>query len=120
MIVASCHCGNVNINISTEVTSLTSCNCSICRRYGALWAYFSPQQVTINEIKLQSATYSWADKGINFHHCPTCGCLTHYTCTSLADSKRVAVNFRMVSPNIVDRLKIRHFDGADTWKFIDK
>ena len=38
MIEASCHCGAVRLEIAQRPERLTSCNCSICRRLGALWA----------------------------------------------------------------------------------
>jgi len=38
----SCHCGAVVVNVARRPRQLTDCNCSICRRYGTLWAYYSP------------------------------------------------------------------------------
>jgi hypothetical protein len=35
----TCHCGNVTWTLDTPPESVTACNCTICRRYGALWAY---------------------------------------------------------------------------------
>src|SRR5450759_179867 len=48
---ASCHCGAVHLAIDAPPETLTECNCSICRRYGALWAYYSPKQVRILPAK---------------------------------------------------------------------
>jgi hypothetical protein len=39
MIEGSCHCGNVRWRLDGTPESATSCNCTVCRRYGALWAY---------------------------------------------------------------------------------
>jgi hypothetical protein len=47
MIVASCHCGAVLLEITEAPPEITDCNCSICRRYGVLWAYYSPRQVVV-------------------------------------------------------------------------
>jgi hypothetical protein len=33
----SCHCGRVTFEIQAKLDSLVECNCSICRRRGALW-----------------------------------------------------------------------------------
>ena len=41
MITTTCHCGAVQIGIARAPEMLTNCNCSICRRYGTLWAYFN-------------------------------------------------------------------------------
>jgi hypothetical protein len=36
---SACHCGAVRIILEPAPTRVRDCNCSICRRYGALWAY---------------------------------------------------------------------------------
>ena len=33
----SCHCGKVTFEFSNSVSAAMECNCSICRRKGALW-----------------------------------------------------------------------------------
>jgi hypothetical protein len=48
---ATCHCGDVRILIPESELTVTSCNCSICRRYGALWAYFTRQQVRLPTVR---------------------------------------------------------------------
>ena len=45
MIQASCHCGAVRFSVETAPAELNSCQCSVCRRYGALWAYYRPAEV---------------------------------------------------------------------------
>jgi hypothetical protein len=42
---ATCHCGSIRIYVRKISRTLTSCNCSICRRYGALWAYSARAQL---------------------------------------------------------------------------
>jgi len=34
-----CHCGRVTWKLDTPPESVTACNCTLCRRYGVLWAY---------------------------------------------------------------------------------
>ena len=47
MVQASCHCGAVELDLSEAPSEVTDCICSVCRRYGVLWAYYSPRQVEI-------------------------------------------------------------------------
>lgn len=47
MIAGTCHCGAVRIEIPRRPRTLTDCNCSICRRYGALWAYDKASTVRV-------------------------------------------------------------------------
>jgi len=122
MLTASCHCGNISIVANNKPQTLTSCNCSICNRYGAIWAYFKTADVKIKVKKAQPKAYFWGDEMINFMHCSVCGCVTHYTGRGEGDQEgmdRVAVNTRMSPINEVADIPIRHFDGADTWTFLD-
>ncbi|MEM5436959.1 GFA family protein [Paraburkholderia diazotrophica] len=38
----SCHCGAVTFEVETPVTPAARCNCSLCRRRGALMSPFFP------------------------------------------------------------------------------
>lgn len=115
----SCHCGNVNMTLHQNIEQVTSCNCSLCYRYGAIWAYFAPSNVEINQATV-GESYQHGDKCIEFHHCPTCKCITHYTPTAKGNVSRMAVNLRLFDKAVLDTITIRYFDGADTWQFIDK
>jgi hypothetical protein len=115
MIEAICHCGNIKIQVPENTKIVTSCNCSACSKYASLWAYFSPQDVKIITATNSINSYCWGDKMIEFHHCNNCGCLTHSTPTERGNKDKMAVNFRLVNANIVGSLKIRYFDGANTW-----
>jgi hypothetical protein len=120
MLSAHCHCGNVSLSANETPDSITECNCSICGRYGARWAYFKPENVTIIIQSGTSQRYRWGDEEIDFHHCNLCGCVTHYTGTEKnGPSKRVAINTRMSPISETANIPIRHFDGADTWKYLD-
>ena len=47
MLTASCHCGAVKVQVPRKPRRLTNCNCSICRRYGVLWAYYKDADVQL-------------------------------------------------------------------------
>lgn len=120
MIDATCHCGNVTATVDQLPASLVSCNCSICRRLGALWAYYVPADVAVMVREGTTSTYVWGHGNIAFHHCPACGCTTHYTSTGKTKAERIGLNCRMLDPEIVADVPIRYFDGAVTWQFIDQ
>ena len=81
MIEASCHCGAVRIDVEVPPAQLTSCNCSLCRRLGTLWAYYRPGQVRIAQGAGTTVPYIQGDRTLAVHHCPTCGCVTHWEST---------------------------------------
>jgi len=109
MIEASCHCGAVTIEVEAAPETVTDCNCSICRRYGVLWAYCSPKAVRVSP----GATdiYMWDDRSIEFHRCTTCGCVTHWSPVDKSVD-RMGVNARLMAPEVLARATIRKFDGA--------
>ena len=119
MLFASCHCGAVQIEVARKPRSLTECTCSICRRYGAQWAYCSRKTAIVNCAPDAISAYIWGDKSLEFYHCNTCGCLTHYESTEKSDDSRIAVNARMMSSADIADVKVRTFDGAVTWKYFN-
>jgi hypothetical protein len=119
MYEASCHCGNVRIEFSTLPATVTECNCSICRRYGALWAYFRREQVSVKADATRQSAYCWGDRSIEFWHCSDCGCLTHYESVGKDAGRRFALNARMLPLEQARSIAVRHFDGAASWKYLD-
>ncbi len=113
MIAGSCHCGAVQLEIPSAPTQLTSCNCSICRRLGTLWAYYSPAEVRITGA---TTAYRWGDEALALHHCPTCGCTTHWSPIGDTDPNRMGIQMRLFAPELIARVRVRRVDGAaDTW-----
>ena len=121
MIEASCHCGAVRLRIATAPAEATDCNCSICRRLGALWAYVSPTQVIIDGLEA-TQRYVRCDTGeppmLAFHRCATCGCTTHWRSLD-PGVDRMGLNARLMSPEDLSPVRIRRFDGAATWTALD-
>jgi len=120
MLTASCHCGSVQLEVDEKPQTLTACNCSICHRLGAQWAYYTRQQVRISGSPTSRTAYLWNDKCIEFYHCKTCGCTTHYEDVEKTQDSRVALNARMLRREDTAGIPVRKFDGADTWEFLDE
>ena len=119
MIEGSCHCGAVHFRLNAEPQWLTRCNCSICRRLGAVWAHDDLDKIELRFEKDAVIRYSWGDKSIVFVTCKTCGSSTHWESADPAESPRMAVNCAMADPKAVAGIRIRNFDGADTWRYLD-
>jgi hypothetical protein len=117
-LIGSCHCGAVRVTLPRRPRSLTSCNCSICRRYGALWAYYRGDAVRFDRQRGATIGYVWGTGHIRFVRCATCGCVTHWERTRASLPNRVGVNIRLFDPEDVGRVQIHLFDGARTWKRI--
>jgi hypothetical protein len=49
MIKGSCHCGAAHWQFDGVPDGATACNCTVCRRYGTLWAYgFEGETVAVS------------------------------------------------------------------------
>ena len=115
MIKGACHCGRVTYDFGRMPRSATACNCSICRRYGTLWAYGWDGEIV--NVQGETKVYMHGDRDIEFHFCPECGVTTHWrgAAPDAEGRTRIAVNLRLADLAVVGDIPIRHFDGADRW-----
>lgn len=116
MIEGRCDCGGVRWTFRGDPGELTVCNCGFCRRVGVLWAYGSVLNITVEG---ETVAYQRAERNIDFHHCPTCGTVTHWESLARPDSVhygRRAVNMRLADPRLVLGRPVERLDGADTWR----
>jgi hypothetical protein len=115
MIEGSCHCGTVRWRFDGFPEGATACNCTLCRRYGVLWAYdYEGQGITV-----AGATQVYSrGRHIGFHFCPTCGCVAYWRAlqTGADGRRRIAVNLRLAEPEAVAAVPIDHFDGLKTFE----
>jgi hypothetical protein len=120
-IESSCHCGAVRLQIADAAPdALNSCNCSICSKYGGLFAYYSAAKVTILAGPGSTHEYVWGDKMLAFVRCSHCGCLSHWRgLDPNSSTDRMGVNARLFTNVEFSKIRIRHFDGAATWKYLD-
>ena len=110
MVEGSCHCGKIRIEVEAAPEKVTDCNCSICRRYGTLWAYYPPRQVRIIE-DVPTQTYQWDDRSLYFHRCAECGCVTHWSPVDPARD-RMGINANLLPPDVLAAAQVHHLDGA--------
>ena len=116
MIEGECHCGAVRWYLAHLPESATSCNCTLCRRWGALWAYGFKDQ----EIRMSGATrpYLRDAKSIEFHFCTTCGCVAYWRTHEPGSDGRhyMAVNLRLTEPDRIAEVPIVRFDGLGSFE----
>ncbi|WP_162784673.1 GFA family protein [Paracoccus suum] len=98
---ATCVCGACRITLPQTPTEASDCNCSLCRRLGALWSYHPAQDLAISGPTDSFARAEGAS--LDIHRCAQSGCVTHWSARpgTFAEG-RVGVNARL-------------FDGFDPW-----
>jgi len=119
MIEGQCHCGNVQLSIPRLTETGTSCTCSICSRYASVWGYFTKSDVQVIVGKHGIDAYCHGDKTIKFNRCSNCGCVTHFTSRESKPDSKLSVNYRMFPATILQQIRVRVFDGADTWQYLE-
>jgi hypothetical protein len=118
MLNLTCLCGQVRIEIPKRPDFINECNCTLCSKLGARWAYFRPP-----EVRIEGATkgYSREDKispAAEVQFCANCGSTTHFTLTASAISKfgniQTGVNMRLADERDLAGIELRFPDGQ-TW-----
>jgi len=119
IVKGSCHCGAVQFTYVGRPKALVVCNCSICRRLRPLLAHGTSENITIHAAADATMDYTQGDRTLAWQTCRECGCTTHYVSLGDESPGRMAVNFEMADPKDIAHLPLRHFDGADSWRFVD-
>lgn len=112
----TCHCEAVTWTFDRIPEDATACNCTVCRRYGALWAYDYEGE----GIRVSGPTTAYVrGDAIGFHFCPTCGCMAYWRGLEPFEDgrRRIAVNLRLATdPDAIVEIPIRHFEGLETFE----
>jgi hypothetical protein len=114
MIEGSCHCGAARWSFEGIPEAATACNCTICRRYGVLWAYDYEGE----RIRISGETRSYVrGRTLEFHFCPECGCVVFWRSRAPDEDgrRRIAVNLRLAEPGVVGAIVMDHFDGLESF-----
>ena len=69
----SCHCGAVRFRVEAEIAELTRCDCSLCRRKGAMMAQIPESGLTILAGEEDLTLYQWNQRIARHYFCRHCG-----------------------------------------------
>src|SRR5882757_6969544 len=65
-IQGTCLCQAVQLSVARMPRQVTQCNCSLCRRYGTLWAYYKRSAVSITAPRGALDNYKVRTGGLKF------------------------------------------------------
>jgi hypothetical protein len=73
---STCHCGAITVIVPRQPEEINECQCTICRRYAAAWAYYKVDEIEFDlKEGAKLSQYVWGDKEISFNFCENCGCV---------------------------------------------
>lgn len=114
---ATCHCTAITLTLPIPPSALSrpisEYHCSICHRYGALWAIYQGADVLVTaEADVPTRVYIRQDLGeageegkveakMEFYFCSRCGCVTHWWQRG-AREEAMGVNVRMCGREVVE------------------
>ena len=115
MVKLSCLCGQVRVATEKRPGYIHECNCMLCAKSGARWAYFHPSEVSVDG---DSAGYSREDKddpAAEIRFCEKCGVTTHFILTESAAARfgntLMGVNMWLADEGDLAGIELRYLDG---------
>lgn len=107
----SCHCGKVTFEFEGTIGAAVECNCSICRRKGAIWQAADGTSFHILYGQKDLTLYQFGTCTAKHFFCKHCGVST-FSNPRIAPSMWV-FNLRCVDGVDLSALKIQQFDGQN-------
>ena len=69
----SCHCGAIRFEVKTTLSPALRCNCSLCRRKGALMASVAAEDFTLLAGETFLTLYQFNTRTAKHYFCKICG-----------------------------------------------
>ncbi len=73
----SCHCGQVKFEVHGEPRGARRCDCSLCRRKGAIMLTADEASFHVVAGEDNLSMYQWNTRQARHYFCKTCGIYTH-------------------------------------------
>jgi hypothetical protein len=115
MLKLSCLCGRIRVEIDKRPDFIHECNCTLCSKTGARWAYYHPADVRVAGTPNGYSRNDKDDPAAEIRFCPNCGSTTHFTLTPSAIAKfgnvQLGVNMRLADDRDLAGIELRYPDG---------
>jgi hypothetical protein len=106
-----CHCGRVRYEVETALDPVIDCNCSICRKRGAVWTYVGPAQFKLLSGEDELSDYRFNKQIIHHLFCRHCGVGSFSTGKGEDGSEGIGINVRCLDGVEIETLTLTPFDG---------
>ena len=100
----SCHCGMIEFSVprSLDMTAVRRCDCSLCKRRGAIMLACPIDEVHIEKGAKYLKRYKWNTEVATHHFCSKCGIMTHH-------QRRTTPDICGINIGCIDELDYRSF-----------
>ena len=118
ILTGTCHCRQCRWTLQGDPGSITACNCTLCRRYGVLWAYdYEHERIAVTGPTNSYIRSDTPTPSLEILFCSHCANVLAWRALQPDDTnrRRIAVNIRLAPPETVAHLPIDHFDGLDSF-----
>ena len=115
----ACHCGRTGWSFEGDPGNATACNCTVDRRYGALWIYdYLGERIRLEGDLSSYVRADFAKPSLEWLFCSACSCVVAWRGLRPGDDGKIraAVNVRLAEPEAVGHLLIDHFDGLNSFE----
>lgn len=106
-----CHCGQVRFEVTTDLTPVLDCNCSLCQKRGALWTYVDLPAFKLLSGGDQQTDYRFNSKRIQHLFCKTCGVASFGRGADAQGNEGVGINVRCLDDIDLGSLTLTKYDG---------
>jgi hypothetical protein len=109
----SCHCGQVQFEVITDLTKAMLCNCSICTKKGALHHRVPPERFKLISGQDVLALYQFDSRVAKHWFCKVCG--IHPFTNPLAAPEMFSINVHCLDDcdDEKSKIEIKAFDGKN-------
>lgn len=111
---STCHCGSVELELQLPdgIVDPRRCNCSICRRKGAVVGSVPLSGLKIVKGEDKLSLYQFDTKEAEHYFCSICGIYTHHKRRSNPNQYGINLGcLEGVDPNLIEGVQL--YDGAN-------
>ena len=106
----TCHCGRVKFEVDADIDHVRVCDCSICRRRGALLHRVDEGDLRILTPLADLTLYQWNTRTAKDYFCPVCGILPFRRPRTAPD--KWSVNVRCLDGVDLAAIPVKYVHGS--------
>ena len=106
----SCHCGRIRFEVDADLDHARACDCSFCRKRGALVHRVPPGRFRLLSDTSELALYEFHSRTAKHYFCSTCGVFPFHRPRTAPDV--CGVNVRCLEGVDVAAIAVRQVHGS--------